>query len=307
MLGFDRELRLPSIGSGRYDDLVMALPLFFRKEGDEGGVEIGGPGAGQQFGRRSGCKHAAGVHSDEPVEARGFFHIGSRDDHAHSRTLAPDVVDQFPELPTRQRIDTGGRFVENEEIRIVDQRAAEADLLFHAAGKFSGRAVRERSKSRSLQQVGDTTLPFFPVLAEQAPEEIDVFEYRKRGVKVLAKALRHVGDPRAGAVAVPRVGNVAAKHFDPAALNRTGAGDEAKQARLADTVRADEANHDARRDIKAHVVERPDFTIGQADFRQLRDRRSLRLVLRLSRRFLGHCTSAFVSCSGHFALGSIRT
>ena len=189
----------------------------------------------------------------------------------------------------------------------MDQRAAEADLLFHAAGKFSGRAVRERSKSRSLQQVGDTTLPFFPVLAEQAPEEIDVFEYRKRGVKVLAKALRHVGDPRAGAVAVPRVGNVAAKHFDPAALNRTGAGDEAKQARLADTVRADEANHDARRDIKAHVVERPDFTIGQADFRQLRDRRSLRLVLRLSRRFLGHCTSAFVSCSGHFALGSIRT
>ena len=170
----------------------------------------------------------------------------------------------------------------------MDQRAAETDLLFHAARELSGRTIRERCKPRPLQQVADAALPFFLVLAEQAPEEIDVLKHRQCGIEVLAETLRHVGNLRAGAVAVPHVGNVAAEHFDPAALNRAGSGDEAKQAGLADTVRADEPNHDARRDIEAHIVEGPDFSIGQADICQLRDRRSLRLVLRLSRRFPGH-------------------
>src|SRR5215831_3600893 len=49
-------------------------------------------------------------------------------------------VDQVPELAARQWVNASGGLVENEQVRIVDQRAAKAELLLHAAGKLAGGA-----------------------------------------------------------------------------------------------------------------------------------------------------------------------
>ena len=73
------------------------------------------------------------VHRGEPIEPARFVHVSGRDDHAHLRPTRPDQIDQLPELPARKRIDARGGLVENKEIRIVHQRAAEADFLLHAA------------------------------------------------------------------------------------------------------------------------------------------------------------------------------
>ena len=73
------------------------------------------------------------IHCGEPVEAARLVHVGRRDDHAHLRPACADGIDELPELPARKRIDARGGLVENEEIRIVHQRAAEADFLLHAA------------------------------------------------------------------------------------------------------------------------------------------------------------------------------
>ena len=72
------------------------------------------------------------------------------------------MVDQRPELSPRQRIDSGRGFVEDEEVRVVDQGTAEPDLLLHAARKLAGRATMKRSESRGLEQLLDTdpTLAF---------------------------------------------------------------------------------------------------------------------------------------------------
>ena len=45
--------------------------------------------------------------------------------------------------PRDKRVDAGRRLVENEQIRIVDQRAAQAELLLHAARKLAGGAGLE--------------------------------------------------------------------------------------------------------------------------------------------------------------------
>ena len=133
MLGLDGDVSIGFGGAFRDNDLVVIPPRFRRQKRDEGGVEIGGTRLVQKLVRRAGGEHVAVVHGHEPVEACGFFHIGGRDYDAHAGAIPPDVVDQLPELAARQRINAGRRLVEDEEVRVVDQRAAQAGLLLHAA------------------------------------------------------------------------------------------------------------------------------------------------------------------------------
>ena len=96
---------------------------------------------------------AAVVHRDEPVEPLGLLHVGGRDDDAHAGAARAHAVDQFPELPARQRIDAGRRLVEDQQVGIVDQRAAQAELLPHAAGQLLRRPVGERREAGAVEQV----------------------------------------------------------------------------------------------------------------------------------------------------------
>ena len=100
----------------------------------------------------------AGVHRHQPVEAGGLLHVGGRHQDAHARPVGPDAVDQLPELAARQRIDAGGRLVEDQQVRVVDQSAAQAELLLHAAGQLAGRPVGEASQPDTVQQLGDAAL-----------------------------------------------------------------------------------------------------------------------------------------------------
>ncbi len=109
-------------------------PALFRwEEGDEGIVERALFARSKNLLWRTVRDDLAVVHRGEPIEPARFVHVGGRDDHAHHWPARPDRIDQLPELPARKRIDAGGRLVENKEIRIVHQRAAEADFLLHAA------------------------------------------------------------------------------------------------------------------------------------------------------------------------------
>ena len=82
----------------------------------------------------------------------------------------------------------------------------------------SGKAARPMP----VQQIGDAALALGAALAEQPAEEVGVLEDRQGGVEVLAEALRHVGDPRAGGPAEARVGHVAAEHLDLPLLDFDG-------------------------------------------------------------------------------------
>ena len=131
--GFDR--RRPALMLQRRNlDRLVALALFLGQERDERRLEVFGAGAALDLGRRAGRDHVAAVHGREPGVLLRFVHVGGRDHHAHLRPASADAVDQLPELPPRQRIDAGRRLVQDQEIGIVDQRAAERQLLLHAAG-----------------------------------------------------------------------------------------------------------------------------------------------------------------------------
>ena len=86
-----------------------------------------------------------------------------------------NALHQFPELTAGKRIDAGRRFVQNEQIRIVDQRAAQPQLLLHAAGQFSRRAIGKGRKPGGLQKLRNAPFTLRAVVPEQPSEKIDIF------------------------------------------------------------------------------------------------------------------------------------
>ena len=61
----------------------------------------------------------------------------------------------------------------------MDQRAAQAELLLHAAGQLAGRPVGERRETGRGEQLCDPRLALARGLTEQAAEEVDVLEHAR--------------------------------------------------------------------------------------------------------------------------------
>ena len=83
--------------------------------------------------RAASGQHLAGVHGDQPVKTFGLVHVGGGHQHTHAWTAAADMGDEFPELAPGQGIDAGGGLVKNQQVRVVDERTAQSQLLLHAA------------------------------------------------------------------------------------------------------------------------------------------------------------------------------
>ena len=115
------------------DNLLVQRSFLFREKRDESVVEIALAGLSENFLGRALRDDLAVVHGGEPVEAARLIHVGGRNNDAHLRPALADGFDELPELPAGERIDARGGLIENEQIRIVHQRAAEADFLLHAA------------------------------------------------------------------------------------------------------------------------------------------------------------------------------
>jgi hypothetical protein len=290
-LGLDGDLA--AVCQRRYHHLFVPTPAFFRQQGDKGLLQAGAAGAPQQLGRAAFGQHAAGIQRHQVVEAFGLLHVGGGHQHAHLRTLGADAGDQLPELVARQRVDAGGRFVEDQQVGVVDQRAAQPQFLLHAAGQLARRTLAEGRQAGAAQQVVDAPRALGGALAEQAAEEVEILEYRQRGIEVLAQALRHIGDMRADVTTMARFGHIAAEHLDAAGLDPARPGDQRQQAGLADAVRADQADHALRRQHQVDRVEGTGPAVAQADAAQAGDRRV-------------HCGTLIARCAGHAACGSRR-
>ena len=226
IVGLDGDFRRAGGHAGRNHHVPVALALFLRQQPDEGRFQGVGAGAGAQFGRGVGGEDPARIHRHQPVEAPRLVHVGRRDQHAHAGTARAEASDEFPELSARQGIDAGGRFVQHQEVGVVDQRAAQPQLLLHAARELPRWTIAEGRETGAFQEFRNPRVAFGLILAEQTSEEIHILEHRQGGIEVLAQPLRHVGDARANGAAMGGVGDVAAQHLDAALLHCPGSGEE---------------------------------------------------------------------------------
>jgi len=291
----DGDLVLAVDRAGWDGDGSMRSPARLRKKRDEGFLQGAGAGALIERWGRSGGEDPSRVHGDQPVEPRRLLHVGRGDEHAHLRPSGTDACDQLPELRTRKRVHARGGLVEQKEVRVMDQGAAETELLLHAPGELSGGPVAEGRKAGALQQVCDPAAPLRCVVAEQLPEEVEVLEDRERRIEVLAQALRHIGDAGPHLGSAPGVGHVVPKHFHAARLDLARAGDEGEQGGLADAVGADQRHHAPSGNVQVDRIERHGAAVALADAPEARRQRDAGCLgaghLALTVKRAGHCAS----------------
>ena len=271
-LGVDGDLGLAP-GARRNGQIDVARAFFLGQQCDEAPFKILRSRSLHELRRRARREHAPGVHGDDPVPLLGLVHIGGGDDDAHAGPLGADVVDERPKLAARQRVHAGGRFVEDEQVRLVHERAAQTDLLFHAARELAGGALRKGSKTRRIEQLLDARGALRGGKAEQPRHEVDILPHAEFEIEILAEALGHVSDARASVAPVGRVGDVAAKHHHFALLHLLRADDQRQQRRFADAVGSDHADHAALRNVEREAVKRERRAIAMGHVIDRHDRR----------------------------------
>jgi hypothetical protein len=301
----DGRFRLVGRRAGPDHDGAVSRLCVARQELDEGLLQCPGLGLHQQFVRRPRHQYPPGVHCDEPVEACSFLHVGRGNQEAHPRSGGADAFDELPELPPGQRIDPGGRLIQDEQIRVVDERAAQTQLLLHATGKLAGGAVPEGLEPGCTQKFADAPLALGPGMAEQAREEIDVLEDGQGRVQVLAEPLWHIGHPWADIATVACIGHIAAENLDRSGLDPACTGNQGEETRLADTVRPDHTDDAPGRQIERDPRQRLGLAVEQSYIAQPYHGRGIRRHRNVA--FSRHCSRFCSKRSGQAALGSSRT
>ena len=192
---------------------------------------------------------AAAVQVDEPLARRGLLEVARREDHEHR--LAP-LGEELEDLAARDDVDARGRLVEHEERGLGQERVRDGELLLHAAGEGARRAVAERREAGALEERRGAALELGVVEALQPPGEREVLEDRELALQ--REHLRHVAEPRLQRRHV--AAQVDAEHARLLRLDVEEAGEAAEQRRLPGSVRADDADHLAAREIEIDPVER---------------------------------------------------
>ncbi len=147
----------------------------------------------------------------------------------------------------------------------MHQRAAQAQLLLHAARQLVHRPVGEGRQTGGFQQGGDAAVALGMVMAEQAGEEGDILRHREIGVEIAAQALRHIGDARLHGFARAAAGEIDAQRRDAALLQLLGAGGQRQQGGFADPIGPDQSQRRARRQVEAHILQRDGLAVTMAD------------------------------------------
>ena len=139
--------------------------------------------AGQHLGGGRVHQHAAIGHGHQVLETLGLFHVGGGHQHRHVRSLAAQAFDQGPELAARERVHARGRLIEDEQVGVVHQGAAQGHLLLHATRQLASGPIRKRRHARGRQQAPDAPIALGLGYAEQARSEVHVVVDRKRAVQ----------------------------------------------------------------------------------------------------------------------------
>ncbi|OQA54648.1 MAG: hypothetical protein BWY42_01661 [Candidatus Omnitrophica bacterium ADurb.Bin277] len=235
--------------SRRNNQLLVSAPFFFGEQADKTRLQIPCPRFFHEFDWRSRSQHTPGIHRHDPVPLLGLVHVSGRNKNAHVRSARADVIDQRPKLTAGKRIDTCGGFIEDEKIRLVDKCAAKPHFLLHTSGKLPCGTRGKRTETCSLEEFRNPGLAFCRRKAEKPGHKINIVVNTQLEIEVFAESLGHIGDPGTSLLTMADIRDIPVKNGDLPFLHALGPGDQGHKCRFADTVRADETDHQPARDI----------------------------------------------------------
>ena len=120
---------------------LVVLLFFSRQQLDVSRFQIAASHRTKQFLWRACGQYLARIHHHQPVKSLRFVHVSGGHHHTHVRSAHAYALNQIPKLRAGQRVYTSGGFIQNQQIRVVYQGAAQAQLLLHAAGQLARRSV----------------------------------------------------------------------------------------------------------------------------------------------------------------------
>src|SRR5579859_1040260 len=190
------------------------------------------------------------MQQDRLLTALSFVEI--RRGHDDGDILSQEAFQQPPELLAREWIDAQRRLVEEQHTWLVNQDAAQRQLLLHPTGELDGAPVQRAIELAELQKLGGATRELRPAYAVQLAKEGQVL--RNREAAVQRESLGHVADPF-----TKRSADRA--HVEPSHQCRArGRLEEAReklyQRGLTGTIRSDHRQHLAGRESERHILER---------------------------------------------------
>ncbi len=103
----------------------------------------------------------------------------------------PELLEALPDLVAGLGIEAGGRLVEDQQLRLVEQRARQGQPPPQAAGEFADGGLRPTVEGEEVQQFGGPLSSLFAGDVEVAGEDQQVLqnvEVRVEGVFLLADA-----------------------------------------------------------------------------------------------------------------------
>ena len=176
----------------------------------------------------------------EPVKAGRFVHVGGRHQRGHALVRLP-FGENGPEVPPGDRIDTGRRLVQNGQLRLMDQRTDQAELLLHSARELFHQPAAEAIQAGDRQQPGLARAKLRLRDQPQPGKEVDVFFNGELGVEVQPQSLREKSDPRFHPFRRPLGIHEGPEHFGGSPVVSQHPGDRFHHTALARTIRSDEA------------------------------------------------------------------
>jgi hypothetical protein len=102
---------------------------------------------------RAACQPPA--RDERDARGRGF-HVGDDVRGEDDDALAGQIREQVAEADALFGIEPGRGLVDDQELRIVEERLRDADALAHAAGKSAERALARIGEVHQHQQLVDT-------------------------------------------------------------------------------------------------------------------------------------------------------
>ena len=205
--------------------------------------------AAELVGRRQGDEPAAGDERDL-VARLGLVDVLGRDEQRPALVAQP--MELVPDSASQERVDARRRLVEEQQRRIVHERAGELEPALHAARQPARATAADVPQVDQLEDLAGPPPARAPEHPEQRGDEVDVLADGQ--VRVQGERLRHVADPLAGLAAeaarAPRPGP------DLAARRAQGAGHHPDGRRLARAGRADDPEDGARRHGQRDAVDR---------------------------------------------------
>ena len=163
-----------------------ARTFAFDHEGEEAGLR-------DHLGDRAARHQLAVQDIDDAVAAFGLVHVMGGDQHGQAFARSSAWI-SFPEIAPRLGIDAGGRFVEQQQLRVVQHAGGQRHALLPAAGEM-----------RRPAGPGASSGPAAPGCRRPAPCAIRQFIHARDEFQILAdrqifpeaEALGHVADLRA--------------------------------------------------------------------------------------------------------------